>query len=120
MTAKKPLLVTKAAAGLPNSWPEVEGEIAVDEVYIHPERGLRECSELVINGKVEEDERQTEEEQRKKYLQQIVEEKNSEWKKDRSKNISHRRQRSNASSVSGPQSPSAQRKSNGGSRMLQE
>ncbi len=123
VTAKKALPVAKVSAGPPGSWPEPDGDTAWEEICIHPGSGLRECSTLVINGKAEEEERKAEEKRKEELLAAHRKEVEKEFKESqlaRSQKIGHGRRKSTADSSSGPPSPTAQWRNNGGSRVVEE
>lgn len=57
-----------AAEDLPGSWPKVVSQAS--DTCIHPGRGLREQSSLVVKGKQEEAERQAEEEEKQRLAKE--------------------------------------------------
>jgi hypothetical protein len=96
----------KHDTGPPGSWPQVSDQLPrTIETYIHPGRGLPECSPLVVRGKAEQEEKN-------EFLSKALENAKKEMHSSR-RLPGHGRRDSMGSSTSGPPSPSMRWKMEG-------
>ncbi len=111
--ARKVVGSAKPPMGPPGSWPEAEQEPRMIETCIHTGTGLPEWSALVVKGKQEEQER-------KEYLSEAMQRAKNDLIAKNTRNGWHSRSGSMVGSVSGPPSPTAQWRNEGGNRVVVE